>query len=147
MTNVHPLFGQPASARGPANINLPHHFHMLRGHLYTIAEQCLSLSQSPSFAPETWGVLSASLGAVGVGLRCAIGMARTAEDAVMQAALGRAATALVVIQPDGDPQTTRDLLARAGRAMLAAVAEADPNLWAKAEPIFAGAEDGQGGAA
>lgn len=144
MTNVHPLFGQPQPARAPANINVPHHFHMLRGHLYAIAEQCLSLSQSPSFAPETWGALAA---AVGVGLRCAIGMARTAQDALMQAALNRAVNALVVIQPEGDPQTTRELLGRAGRAVLAAIAEADPQLWAQAEPMFTGAEDGRGGAA
>jgi hypothetical protein len=128
--------------RAPANINVPHHFHMLRGHLYGISEQCLVLSQSPSFAPETWGALAAALGAVGVGLRCAIGMARTAQDALMQAALQRAATALAVIQPEGDPATTRDLLGRAGRSVLAAIAEADPQLWAQAEPMFAGSEGG-----
>lgn len=138
-----PTLRQPKAA----NVNVPFHLHQLQGHLNTIALECQKLAALPVIAPAAWPVMGASLGAVGVGLRCALGMARTAGDGLMLAALGRAINALSVIQPEGDPATTRELLNRAARALLAAIAEADPAIWAQAEGTFSGDVDGPGGAA
>ncbi len=134
---------QPAAA----NLNVPFHLHQLRGHLNAIALECQTLAALPMIAPAAWSVMGAALGAVGVGLRCARGMARTAGDELMLAALGRAITAISVIQPEGDPTTTRELLTRAARALLAAIAGADPAIWARAEVTFSGGVDSPGGAA
>lgn len=135
-----------------ANSGLPIHLEIWRRHIAEIIPELRRLSDLGDLPPAAHAVLvNDTLPPLKAGLTVAYAMARTAQDHPVMTALLRSATHLNAVMTATVAQsalTIRVLLASAADALVIALAEADPALWAAAAPVFDDTfGDGQGGAA
>jgi hypothetical protein len=123
-----------------ANSGLPIHLYLWRREIAEVIPHLRRLSDLGDMPPSAHAALvNDTLPPLLTGIVLAHAMARTAQDHLVMAALLRAIThAKAAAHPEAahSALTIRVSLASAADALVTALAEANPVLWAAAAPLF-----------